>query len=266
MIYFSYAQYDVGNYCFGGEETAAARRQKWLAFIWGLFSLGLRLAHQEDWGGSFGAAAPHIRNKTHLARKRAGRRRRGKGEEREGKGRLEGVAEEGAEGGADLGDELEAAGFGEADFCADGDEVVQGGVARAVDGGGVFAVVAFGAERQVICGGKSPLPAASGRFPDVEAEILAVVVLVVGQVVEYHSAIHFLDIRLALGYEACQGEEVGVVENRLVEGDSEQRPGSRGMEPTPLVVNVETTGGEVSAVYQFEVRYVDTARTSGIVI
>ena len=86
-------------------------------------------------------------------------------------------------------------------------------MACAVNRGGVFAIIALCVERQVIGGCKVPTPFPWAIFAHEKAKILAVVVFVVGQVVEYHSAKHFFDVFWILRQISGQSKQVAVIEN-----------------------------------------------------
>ena len=86
----------------------------------------------------------------------------------------------------------------------------------AVDGCGMLSIISFCAECKVICGGKSPTPFIAARVSDnVETEILAVVIFIVGKVIEKHPPVHLLHIHSVLGKKACKREKVGVIHKRL---------------------------------------------------
>ena len=76
-----------------------------------------------------------------------------------------------------------------------------------VDGSSVFSIIALSAKGKVVCRSKSPPPCLQIIVPDnIETEILAMVIFVISEVIEQHSAIHLLDIFTTLGYVARQCE------------------------------------------------------------
>ena len=76
---------------------------------------------------------------------------------------------------------------------ANGYKVFQGRMPRTIDGCSVFTVIAFSTKGEVVGRGKMPLPATI-TSSDQETEILAVIVFVVGQVIEHHATVHFLNV------------------------------------------------------------------------
>jgi len=73
----------------------------------------------------------------------------------------------------------------------------------------MFAVIPLCAECEIICRGKPPTPCPGiGVFYYIKAEILAMVVLVVGEVIKQHPAVHLLHIIAALGYIASEREKI----------------------------------------------------------
>ena len=99
----------------------------------------------------------------------------------------------------------------------------------AVDRRGMLAVITLCAEGQVIGGCKSPCPLPVGTMRDNEAEILAMVIFVVGQVIEYHAPIHLFNIFGILSEPAGEREQIAVVEQRSRKRYREQAACSRGV-------------------------------------
>ncbi len=79
----------------------------------------------------------------------------------------------------------------------------------------VLAVVALCAQGKIVGGGKSPLPGIAGSAGyNIETEVLAMVILVVGEIVENHPTIHLLHIiAVFLSYSKTQSLLSGVSES-----------------------------------------------------
>lgn len=78
-----------------------------------------------------------------------------------------------------------------------------------IDRSGVFSVISFGAEREIIGWCESPMPGSRFVVPDyVKTEVLAMVVFVVGKVIEQHAAIHLLHVFAVLGYVARERKKI----------------------------------------------------------
>ena len=103
--------------------------------------------------------------------------------------------------------------FAHLHLVAGGNEVAEGGASCAVDRCGMLAVVSLRAQRQVV--GRCEVPAIAALATlDEEAEVLAMVILVVGEIVEHHASEHFLHIAWILCQESGQCQQIAVVENR----------------------------------------------------
>ena len=82
-------------------------------------------------------------------------------------------------------------------------------MAFAIDGCCMFSIVSFGAEREVVGRCQPPMPGSGVGISDyIETEILAMIILVVGKIVEQHAAIHLLNIFTALCDVARECEKI----------------------------------------------------------
>ena len=94
-----------------------------------------------------------------------------------------------------------------------GNEIFQCRAAGLIDRSGMLAVITFRTEREVVGWRKMPTPLAGAVFLDKVAEVLAMVVLIVGQVIENHSAVHFFHGLRILREIAGQCQKVAIIQH-----------------------------------------------------
>lgn len=91
-------------------------------------------------------------------------------------------------------------------FRAYSNKVTERGAGCAVDRCGMLTVITLDAERKIVCGSQSPLPFAIAATYHHKTEIFTMVILIIGQIVEHHTAEHLLDILTALCQESGESQ------------------------------------------------------------
>lgn len=108
---------------------------------------------------------------------------------------------------------------------------------------------------EVVCGSQMPMPFVVPAFGNHKAKILAMIIFIFSNIIEYHSTIHLLHIFIILCEITCQCQQINIVKHWVAKRHGQQASCRRSVYAYSISRYVKATSCEIFIIDQFEVGY-----------